>query len=375
MLIATDADLERALPDFLGAPAYALDTEFHREGFYFPRVAVLQLAVPGTVAVVDATTCSPELLRPLLDGPGVAVAHAFEQDLEVLDRSCGAIPGATFDTQIAAGFLGYGSAALSLLVHEFVGLRMEKGPRMSDWFKRPLSADQIAYAEADVAHLLELRAAIEGRLESTGRLEWAVEECERHRRLRETDVNVVWWRLKGSRQLRGKSRGVAQELAAWRERAAMDSDRPAKSVCLDEALVSMAERPPRGSGDLQKSRLFDPRRLSAGAVEGLLAAAARGLELPPEQLRLPPSNDLPSQLQPLASLVAAWISQQARDHSIDTALLATRADIEAFLKGAPNPRLGEGWRAELVGNSVREIVAGRAAVAYNGKGSLVLRQS
>jgi ribonuclease D len=374
MLVANDADLARVLPDFLGAGAYALDTEFHREGFYYPRVAVLQLAVPGSVAVVDATTTDPNLLRPLFGGSGVAVAHAVEQDLEVLDRSCGGLPTLIFDTQIAAGFLGYNSASLQALVHEFLGLRMEKGPRMSDWFKRPLTTEQIAYAEADVAHLLELKAAIEARLESSGRLTWALDECERHRRLRPPDVDTVWWRLKGSRQLRGKSRGVAQELAAWRERSAMEADRPAKSILLDEAVVTLAERPPRSADELQRTRLFDPRRLSPPALQGLLDAAARGADLPPEKLRLPPSNELPSQLQPLASLIAAWVSQQSRDLSIDAALLATRADIEAFLKGAPNPRLGEGWRAELIGATVGEIVAGRAAVAYDGKGALVIRR-
>ncbi len=372
MLIDDTENLRQLLADLAGIDAYALDTEFHREGFYYPRLAVLQLASRDRVAVVDATEVDATLLRPLLEGPGVVVAHAVEQDLEVLDRACGAIPTGVFDTQIAAGFLGHPSSSLTYLVSEFLGRKLTKGARMTDWFRRPLTDDQITYAEADVAHLLELRDVIESRLIEAGRLAWATDECERRRTLRTPDIDTVWWRLKGSRQLFGAARGVAQEVAAWRERTAMALDRPIRGILPDETIVALADRPPRSMSGFPKSRLFDPRRLSPAMTDELMAAIARGTQLPSERLRLPPNEGLPSQLQPLAGLIAAWVSQQSRDLAIDAALLATRSDIEAFLRGNPRAGLNQGWRAELVGATVERIVAGRTAVAYDGRGSLML---
>jgi len=372
MLVANAPDLDQLVSELSGAEAYALDTEFHSEGVYYPRLAVIQLAVPGRVAVIDATAVDVRYLKGLIAGPGVAVTHAGGQDFEILNRACGTSPSRVFDTQIAAGFLGYGSTSLATLVMEFLGRAMDKGSRLSDWFQRPLSAEQIAYAEADVVHLLELRAALEARLAALGRLEWANEECERRSRLRPPDIATAWWHLKGASQLKALARGRAQELAAWRERAASAADRPSRSILPDEAIITLAERPPRSAGDLPKSRLFDPRKLSAASVGELIAAAARGADLPPEEIRLPPANDLPPHLQGLAALIAAWVGQQARQLSIDPALLATRADIEAFLRGEPNPRLNQGWRAELVGATVGRIASGRAAVAYDGTGALVL---
>ena len=120
------------------------------------------------------------------------------------------------------------------------------------------------------------------------------------------------------------------------------------------------------------SRLFDARRLTADMLHGLMAAVARGLELPPGALRLPPDDSLAPFLQPLATLLSAWVAQQSRDLSIDAALIATRADIEAFLRRVPDNRLELGWRAELVGATVGRIVAGKAAVAYDGAGRLML---
>jgi ribonuclease D len=98
----------------------------------------------------------------------------------------------------------------------------------------------------------------------------------------------------------------------------------------------------------------------------------RGRVLPKTELRLPPDTDLPGHLQPLASLLAAWVAQQSRDLSIEPALVASRHDIEAYLRRAPDSLLAQGWRAELVGTTVDRIMAGDAAVAYDGTGSLVL---
>jgi ribonuclease D len=371
MLIANTPDLDRLVTEFAAADAYALDTEFHSEGRYYPRLAVIQLAVPGRVAVIDAMAVDLRNLQPLVAGPGVAVAHAGGQDLEILNRACGARPSRVFDTQIAAGFLGYGSASLATLVAVFLGRRMDKSPQLSDWFQRPLAAEQIAYAEADVAHLLELRTVLETRLADLGRIEWANEECERLATPRSPDLTTAWWRLKGAGQLKALARGRAQELAAWRERAARAADRPARNILPDEAIVALAERPPRSAADIPKSRLFDPRKLSSAAVGELIAAAARGADLPPEDIRLPPDG-LPPHLQGLTGLIAAWVQQHARDLSIDPALLATRRDIEAFLQNEPDLRLRQGWRAELIGAAVDRIATGRTAVAYNGAGALVL---
>jgi ribonuclease D len=371
MLVDTTPDLDQLVTEVAGADAYALDTEFHGEGRYYPRLAVIQLAVPGRVAVIDMTAVDPGPLRRLVAGPGVVVTHAGAQDLEILNRACGARPSRFFDTQIAAGFLGFGSASLATLVREFLGRRMDKSPQLSDWFARPLSAEQVAYAEADVAHLLELRAVLETRLADLGRLEWARDECERLGIPRSSDLTTVWWRLKGSSQLKAQARGRAQELAAWRERAARAADRPARNILPDEAIVALAERPPRSAADIPTSRLFDARRLSTATVGELIAAAARGADLPPEDIRVPP-NGLPSHLQGLAGLIAAWVQQQARNLSIDPALLATRRDIESFLQHEPDPYLRQGWRAEVIGTGVDRIATGRAAVAYDGAGALIL---
>jgi ribonuclease D len=71
-------------------------------------------------------------------------------------------------------------------------------------------------------------------------------------------------------------------------------------------------------------------------------------------------------------LVAAWIGQLARDVRIDATLLATRGDVNSLLRGESPTRLTTGWRAELIGEPIRRLMSGDAALAFDGRGGLAL---
>jgi ribonuclease D len=357
-----------------GVDRYALDTEFHRERTYYPHLALLQLAWPGRLVLVDPFAVDLRPFAQVLDGPGLAVLHAADQDLEVLELACGTVPTRLFDTQLAAGFLGQSSPSLGNLIDKTLGVRLPKGDRLTDWTRRPLSDDQKAYAASDVSHLLELHSLIAAELEDRGRLAWAEQECELLRarpRLR-VEPRRAWWRLKEARQLRGRSRAVAQEVAAWREERAARLDQPVRFILPDLALVSIAHRPPRTREDLAGVRGLDGRYIKGDTGAEVLDAVRRGQRLDDAEVLVPPTDELDRPLRPAVTLVSAWIGQLASDLSIDAALLATRADLHAFLRREPGARLAMGWRHELVGEPVRKLVEGAAALAFDGKGGLLL---
>ncbi len=373
--VATAEGLERVVAALASEPAYAIDTEFHRERTYWPQLALVQLAWPGGLALVDPVAVDLHPLRTVLEGPGVAVLHAADQDLEVLERASGTLPARLFDTQVAAGFLGFSSPSLASLTDRLLGLHLTKGDRLTDWMQRPLTAAQRRYAAADVAHLLDLHAELTRRLEACGRLDWAAQECEvlRQRGHLPQDPDTAWWRIKDSRSLRGPARGVAQEVAAWRERRAAVLDRPPRLVLPDLALLGIAHRMPDSPAGLRDIRGLDGRYLRSDAAEELLAAVARGRRLARKELRLPVSDELERNLRPAVTLVSAWVSQLAQELRIDPVLLATRADLLALLRGDQAARLATGWRATLVGDRIRQLIDGHAALAFRpGRGDLVL---
>jgi len=352
----------------------ALDTEFHRERTFWPDVAVIQLGWSGGIALIDSLAVDPAPLAALL-GPGrTIVMHAATQDLEVLQRICGTIPATLFDTQLAAGFLGYGTPALASLVQAEMGVTVPKGDRLTDWLRRPLGHDARIYAAGDVAHLLPLADLIRADLVERGRLDWAIDECEtlRSKALVPREPQEAWWRVKEARSLRGPAIGVAQAVGAWRDRRAAEVNQPIRFVLPDLALVGIAQKPPTDRKALGRVRGLDDRHLRNGGAEGLLAAVQNGLAMPSDEYRLPPASDVDRELRPAITLISAWISQLARDLGVDTSILATRSDLESLVRGDQRGRLASGWRAEAIGGAVQSLVGGGAALAFDGKGGLVL---
>ncbi|HET9732884.1 MAG TPA: HRDC domain-containing protein [Acidimicrobiales bacterium] len=364
----------RELCDVLaGEDRYGFDTEFHRERTYYPHLALLQVAWSGGMALVDPFTVDLTPLREVFELDVLAVAHAVDQDIEVLRLAVGTAPRRVFDTQVAAGFLGMSTPSLSRLAADVVDVTLPKADRLTDWTRRPLSDEQRSYAAADVAHLLDLHDALVDRLERLGRLSWAIDECDEllSRRASAPDPEEAWWKMRDARQLRGRSRGVAQELAAWRERTAAAADIPARFVLPDIALASIAHRPPKTAEQLGQVRGLDARYLARGRGEQILAAVEKGTALRTEDLRLPPEVAVDRSRRAAVALAAAWVAQLAEDMSIDASLLATRSELAALLGSRPS-RLDRGWRARVVGRPVLELAAGNAALAFDGRGGLVV---
>lgn len=374
--IDDDAGLADVVADLSGEPAYAVDTEFHRERTYFAKVALVQIAWPRGLALVDPLAVDIAPLRAVLEGPGTAVMHAASQDLEVLQRACGAVPSVLFDTQLAAGFLGFSTPALSVLADRVLGVHLPKASRLTDWMARPLGLDQRVYAASDVAHLLQLARTMREELARIDRLAWAEEECEamRVRGWGAPDPESAWLRMKEGRTLRGKARGVAQSVAAWRERRAAEIDSPVRHVLSDLAVVGLAGNPPRTVEQLAKVRGVDERLARGRLGQQLLAAVEEGLALPDDAIRAPRREEVDRERRPAVALVSAWLAQVGRDLKIDPTLLATRADLTGFLGDDPTSRLASGWRADLLGGPIRALCNGEFALAFDGQGGLALER-
>ncbi|HEV8063993.1 MAG TPA: HRDC domain-containing protein [Acidimicrobiales bacterium] len=359
-----------------GVEAYALDTEFHRERTYYPRLALLQIAWPDGLVLVDPLAVDVAPLAKIFRTDAIAVLHAADQDLEVLLQGCGEVPAVMFDTQVAAGFLGYSSPSLVNLTEAILGIRLHKGDQLADWLHRPLTASQLTYAAGDVAHLLEIRRVITERLDQLGRTEWAAEECavvlEKDRAPNVPEQ--AWWKLPHSRQLRGVSRGIAQEVAAWRERRAQRLDLPVRFVLSDLAIVGLAQRPPRNREELKRIRGVDARHVNGEVPDELMRAVAAGKALEASAVASPPAQALERLNRPMVVLASAYVSQRAGELEIDPATLATRADLLGFFQDKPVGRLASGWRHELIGAPLLALAKGRVSLAFDGRGDLVLEE-
>ena len=370
--VADDASLRDVVNDAKNAQAYALDTEFHRERTYFPRLALVQLQWGRTNVLIDPLAVDPRGLADLLRGPGLAILHASQQDLEVLRYAVGDVPSRLFDTQLAAGFVGYSTPSLAALVQSQLKVTLSKGDRMTDWLRRPLTSNQCSYARSDVAHLEQLFERIHARLEELGRTTWVQEACEelRQRPWGESNPDDAWLRIKDARALKGTARGVAQALAAWRERRAMATNVPLRRVMSDMALLGIAQAAPQSTEELAHARGVDERYLGGSVAREILAAVRDGRERVVE-VDTQSHEPLEKRLRPAVTLVTAWIGELARSAEIDPMLVATNRDIVALLAGGDS-RLSHGWRRDLVGRDIQRLLKGESGLSFDGDGRLRL---
>jgi ribonuclease D len=344
-----------------------LDTEFMPEGRYRPLLCLVQVAVGGETWVLDPLAgFEPGPLAAALADPQIEiVVHAGRQDVAILRREWRTTVTNVFDTQVAAGFAGFSAqAGYNGLLHDVLRIRLPKTASFTRWDARPLTDEQLRYARGDVEHLLPLADEIRRRLEASGRVAWAREECRPVADASdERDPEQVWRRLPRISSFDPRERAVARELAAWRERTAAREDRPVGSVVRDPTVVELIKRQPAGRKELAQIRGINPDVVRRRGAD-ILAAIERGRAAPP--LRLDEGERLGVEPQdgPVIALAEALVRARAQEAGLAYELIAARADLTPIVvsarRGDPEPdvRTLRGWRRELVGAELLELLEG-----------------
>lgn len=368
-------DLCHALKD---SARIALDTEFVGEDSFVPKLELIQIASDNRAAVIDFPAVqaagSMDALWEIICDPAVQkVVHAGRQDLDLFSLHAGQIPKPFFDTQIAAAMVGFGpQVAYANLVQRVHGTKLAKAHTFTNWSARPLSPDQLAYALEDVTFLLAIHDHLQTRLTKLGRLEWAGEEFSRlEGAVADTrrEPQERYQRVRGWDTLKPKSAAVLRELAAWREGEAKRRNVPRGRVMRDEVLLQLARHPPRHLQELRAARGLHGSEADRNG-ETILAVIQTALTLPPSDWPEVPKERKPEpESAGLVELLQAVMKARALDEEIAPTLLATSADLQALVEAKDRADLDlpilKGWRRELLGSILLDILDGKLAVAID----------
>jgi ribonuclease D len=330
----------------------ALDTEFVRERTYYPKLCLIQVAVAGDVVLIDALAIADGgALAALLADPGrLKLLHAARQDIEALLPLTGSPLAPVFDTQQAAALLGCpAQIGYADLVRQVLGVELAKGHARTDWSRRPLSPEQLAYAADDVRYLPALAEALAGRLDAAGRGSWLDEESATLRELSlyRVEPAEAWRRLKGLERLDAAGFAAARALASWRERRAMDRDLPRGWVLPDAAIHELAETRPQTREQLLRLATV-PRGTAERAADAILAAVAAAGDGTAERDVEDSLRPGPEQLR-RQKLLHKRLTVLAGELGIQPEVLATRRDLAALARGSRAANVLSGWRREVVG--------------------------
>ncbi len=378
ILIEDDAALARASALVAAVERIALDTEFHNERSYVPRLMVLQMVVDEDVFIVDAVRVRN--LQPLADALAskTVVGHALQSDLKIFAERFDRLPAAAFDTQLAAAFSGYGmSISLADLVHDVEGVRLRKSQTVSDWSSRPLSPQQIEYLVDDVRHLFAVADALRTRLSERGRLGWFEEEAlplvdpAKYR----PDPERLYLRIPGATRMNRRELGILREVAQLRDSLARERDVPLKFIIPDDVMGALVTLRPASRDDLAQLR-----RLDAGARKAfgdrIVEAIARGLALRDDELPSKPKRLPGAEREAIVACLGVLVNAIAAENGLPAGLLTPRAALERLARELPQSAEdvarvldATAWRATLVAEPLHELLSGRTALTVTGSES------
>jgi ribonuclease D len=375
--IDREEDFEALCHQVATAPFVGLDTEFISENSYRPELCLIQVAVgegegEERLAVVDplALPTVEPFWRAVLEREGATVIHGGREEVLFAWRATGQVPPSLVDLQVAAALSGYGyPLGYGPLVQQVLGRKVASGEARTDWRRRPLSQQQLSYAVDDVRHLAAAYGQLRQHLETRQRAPWLAEE------MAAWTAEVVagetasrWRRTKGAGRLPRRALAVLKALWHWRDARAESLDRPPRRVLRDDLLVELARR---GSGEPDRIRSI--RGMERGDYQRLIPEMAgvirKALETPPASWPAPFSQERESpRLKVLTQILSLALQAAAEDAGVAASLVGTLSDLRALIRhregepGCELPRLAQGWRAEVVGSTLEEVLDGRVAL-------------
>jgi ribonuclease D len=371
--ITRQRDLDALCERIEAAEVIGFDTEFVSEDTFYPELCLIQVVTPAELAVIDPQTVDVRAFWQIVaGGDRMTVFHAGREELSFMLRAVGAIPNRLFDVQIAAGFCtnefpaSYGS-----VVGKFLGRQPMKGEQRTDWRRRPLTEAQINYALEDVRYLLPLYERLTQTLTKRRRLGWFEQEMAAwQQQIVDAQDRKDWRRVSGIGTLNARNLAIVRELWHWRQEEARRLNQPPKRLLRDDLLVEIAKRKSDQPDQILAIRGLQRGDLRRKAHE-LAECVRRGIETPLERGDRSSQREPPSQLNLLGQFLTPALTSICRRAEVAASMVGTASDVRELIayrygfggvEAEETPALLEGWRAELVGNLLDELLAGKKSI-------------
>lgn len=376
-IIKTTSELSQFCDYAYNFDYITVDTEFLRERTYYPKLCLIQLAIPGdqenSAVLIDPLERNLDLsplYKIFLDPDIVKVFHAARQDLEIFFHDKDIIPSPLFDTQLAAMVCGFGEqVGYETLVRSICKVNLDKSSRFTDWSLRPLSNKQQQYALADVTHLRQIYEYLKEQLKRNERETWLEEELNilKNPETYITRPNEAWRRIK-SRSNSSKFLGIVARLAEFRETYAQKNNIPRNRVLKDDALMELASLKPKSFDDLSRSRLLlrDARKgkIAKGILDSIKAAEDLKFEQVNYATKVPKSLNVNSAL---SDMLRVLLKAKSEELGVAAKLIANSSDLDSIASGERTVPALSGWRHQIFGREALELCDGKVGLVLQGK--------
>jgi len=373
--ISNSNELESYCQSIANSKVVAFDTEFVSEDRFLPELCLVQIAADGNYAVVD--TLAVKDLTPfwslLTDGDRRTIVHAGREEFRFCRRATGKRPQDWYDIQLAAGLVGFDyPASYGSLLSKLLSKVLSKHETRTDWRRRPLSEQQLNYALEDVVYLEKMHDLLEKRLEGLGRSTWLSEELAVWQDALElTETTENWRKVSGINGLSPRSLAVVRSLWRWRNQVASTEDRPPRRVLRDDLIVELAKRKSADEKRIRAVRGLEYRGVRRH-IDSIAAAVQEALDLSDEDCPRPPARSRRPQLSLVGQFLSTALGSICREAKLAPSIVGTAQDVRDLIAfqlrlttDNQTPALAQGWRAEIVGSMIDDLLHGKLAVVID----------
>jgi ribonuclease D len=219
--------------------------------------------------------------------------------------------------------------------------------------------------------LQDLADRLQERLTQLGRASWLTSEMESWQtRLEEFEQGEQWHRVSGSANLRPRSLAIVRALWRWRRGEAEQRNQPAKRILRDDLIVELARQQ---TADLQRIRAVRGMNFRGAQKhqQAIAQSIQQALDIPDSECPKRPSRrSSRSHLTLLTQFLSTALGSICRQSQVAPSLVGTSQDIQDLVKfhldskraSAELPALATGWRAEIVGQAINDLLTGKYAL-------------
>jgi ribonuclease D len=309
----------------------AVDLEADSLYHFQEKVCLIQMAANGSNFVVDPLAI-PDLspLAPLFaDGNIQKIFHGADYDIRSLYRDFGIEINNLFDTELASRFLGVASTGLDAVVHDHLGISLDKKYQKKDWSKRPLPPEMIDYAAGDVMYLLPISTNLFEALEQKHRIEWVLEECEILSGVRPASNNSqpLFLRIKGAGRLSPRALAALENILVLRQEIAQKKDRPLFKVFSNRTALALAAAGPGSLSALKGADVLSRHQIDMYGKR-IVTCIQKSLKMPEGSLPSYPKHRNPrpsADVSPRIKAIQEWRNARAEALGMDPGLICNRS--------------------------------------------------
>ena len=344
----------------------AIDTEFVRKNTYYPILSLIQINFKEEYFVIDILTNNLDInpLLPILENSQIyKIIHSLQQDIEIFFQINKKTPKSIIDTQIMASFCDFSyKIGYANLVKQILNKDLSKDLQYSDWLSRPLSDKQITYAVNDIKYLLQIYNHINQKISNTKKIKWFKQEMDivlaRNYDINNSNIykNFTLSKINNTQKIKLHS------LILWRDKIAQDINKPRKFIIPDKTIKEIICSEIKNYEDLNDI-CCNNKYLNTKLKKQILSIILVEDKADKHDTYMQNYNDFQQKIKlqndqnKIYHKSLEIITEESYRHGISKEIIVSNNDIKLIISGKKNfSDIFQGWRLEVVGSKLKEIL-------------------